>query len=93
MTDGAVPATVRSPAYVNYVLCLIFLVAAFNVCDRTIVSVLVDDIKRDLALDDRQMGLVMGFAFSLTYLLAAWWMRSSIRSPHSTTMSMSRLPA
>jgi len=22
-----------------------------------------------------------------------WWMRSSIRSPHSTTMSMSRLPA
>lgn len=38
MTDGAVPATVRSPAYVNYVLCLIFLVAAFNVCDRTIVS-------------------------------------------------------
>lgn len=60
----------RSTAYTNYVLLLVFLVAVFNVCDRTIISVLVDDIKRDLALDDRQMGIVMGFAFSLTYLLA-----------------------
>lgn len=57
-------------AYTNYVLLLVFLVAVFNVCDRTIVSVLVDDIKRDLALDDRQMGLVMGLAFSVTYMLA-----------------------
>jgi len=60
----------RSAAYTNYVLLLIFLVAVFNVCDRTIVSVMVDDIRGDLALDDRQMGFVMGFAFSLTYLLA-----------------------
>ena len=49
---------------------LIFLVAVFNVCDRTIISVLVDDIKADIGLDDRQMGLVMGFAFSVTYLAA-----------------------
>jgi hypothetical protein len=38
VNDCAVPATARSAAYVNYVLRLIFLVAAFNVCDRTIVS-------------------------------------------------------
>ena len=61
---------IRSEAYASYVLALVFLVAVFNVCDRTIVSVLVDDIRADLALDDRQMGLVMGFAFSFTYLLA-----------------------
>lgn len=54
----------------RYVLFLLFLVAAFNVCDRTIVSVLVDDIRSDLALDDRQMGIVMGLAFSTTYLFA-----------------------
>lgn len=59
------------PAYVNYVIGLIFVVSAINVCDRTIVAVLVDDIRGELALDDRQMGLVMGFAFSLTYLLAS----------------------
>lgn len=59
-----------SPRYTNYVVFLIFLVAVFNVCDRTIISVLVDDIKADIGLDDRQMGLVMGFAFSVTYLAA-----------------------
>ena len=56
--------------YVGYVLFLLFLVSVFNVCDRTIVSVLVEDIRRDLALDDRQMGFVMGLAFSVTYLFA-----------------------
>ncbi len=55
---------------VRYVLFLLFLVAAFNVCDRTIVSVLAEDIRRDLALDDRQMGVVMGLSFSATYLFA-----------------------
>jgi len=56
--------------YVRYVLFLLFLVSVFNVCDRTIVSVLVEDIRADLALDDRQMGIVMGFAFGVTYLVA-----------------------
>ena len=56
--------------YVRYVLFLLFLVSVFNVCDRTIVSVLVEDIRRDLALDDRQMGVVMGLSFSATYLFA-----------------------
>ena len=49
-----------SRGYVDYILFLLFLVSVFNVCDRTIVSVLVEDIKRDLALDDRQMGIVLG---------------------------------
>lgn len=31
---------------------------------------MVDDIKLDLSLDDRQMGLLMGLAFSVTYFLA-----------------------
>jgi MFS family permease len=65
------PAEQFSTGYVNYVIALIFLVSAINVCDRTIVAVLVDDIRAELALDDRQMGVVMGFAFSITYLLAS----------------------
>jgi len=59
-----------NPKYVRYVLLLIFLVTVFNICDRTIISVLVDDIRADMALDDRQMGFVMGMAFSITYFVA-----------------------
>ena len=64
------PAAGPSKRYVDYVLWLLFLVAVFNVCDRTIVSVLADDIRSELALDDRQMGIVLGMAFSVTYLFA-----------------------
>ncbi|MEZ4332465.1 MAG: MFS transporter [Myxococcota bacterium] len=65
----------RSPAaptrrYVFYVLFLLFLVSVLNVCDRTIVSVLAEDVRRDLALDDRELGIVLGLAFSVTYLFA-----------------------
>lgn len=70
-TTSAAPVGGFSTGYVNYVLTLIFVVSAINVCDRTIVAVLVDDIRADLALDDRQMGVVMGLAFSVTYLLAS----------------------
>lgn len=59
-----------SPAYTRYVLALIFLVTVFNTCDRTILSVMVDEISTDLGLDDRQMGFLMGPAFALTYFLA-----------------------
>ncbi|WP_187276334.1 spinster family MFS transporter [Parahaliea maris] len=44
--------------------------SVFNTCDRTILSVMVDEISRDLALDDRQMGFLMGLAFAVTYFLA-----------------------
>lgn len=71
-TDPMTAANGQPPSerYVRYVLFLLFLVSVFNVCDRTIVSVLVEDIRRDLALDDRQMGVVMGLSFSATYLFA-----------------------
>ena len=63
-----------SPAYVNYVIALIFLVSAINVCDRTIVAVLVDDIRAELALNDRQMGVVMGFVMAvMASLLSGAW--------------------
>lgn len=69
-TPAAGPTGPPSGRYVLYVLFLLFLVAVFNVCDRTIVSVLAEDIRRDLALDDRELGIVLGLAFSVTYLFA-----------------------
>ncbi len=60
----------NNPAYTRYVLVMIFLVAVFNTCDRTIMSVLVEDIRADLALSDRQMGFILGFVFALVHFLA-----------------------
>ena len=62
-----------SRQYTYYVLLLIMLVAVFNTCDRTIISVLVDDIKVDLNFDDRQMGFLMGMAFSINTNSVARW--------------------
>lgn len=60
-----------SPAYVRYVLVLVFFVAVFNVCDRTIVGLLVEEIKRDIGLDDREVGLLMGAAYTVVHFGAA----------------------
>ena len=70
---AAVPVThwpVASPAYTGYVLFMSFMVTVFNSLDRTIVSVLVDDIRADLGLDDRQIGFILGFAFVLVHFIA-----------------------
>jgi len=57
-------------AYVRYALSLIFLVAVFNVCDRTIMSVLVPEIRADLGLTDRHLGILMGPAFAVVHVVA-----------------------
>lgn len=78
----------RGERSVRYVLGLLFLVSVFNVCDRTIVSVLAEDIRRDLLLDDRQMGIVMGLAFSVTYLFAGIPI-AFVADRHSRTFTVS----
>src|SRR5688572_26701726 len=63
-------ATSFSDAYVRYALALIFLVAVFNVCDRTIMSVLVPEMRAELGLTDRQLGILMGPAFAAVHVVA-----------------------
>jgi MFS family permease len=70
MQAVAAPAVHFSRRYVGYALGLIFAVAVINVCDRTIMAVLVVDIRRELDLDDRQMGWLMGPAFATVHILA-----------------------
>jgi predicted MFS family arabinose efflux permease len=48
-------------------LALLALVSFFNYLDRMSLAVLIEPIKRDLALSDTQLGLVTGLAFSLFY--------------------------
>jgi MFS family permease len=51
---------------------MMMVVMVISSVDRTVLSILVQDIKADLALDDREMGLLLGPAFTVFYLLASF---------------------
>lgn len=66
-----------SARYTWYVILLLTVVNVFNYMDRMALSVLLPFIKQDLELSDGQLGLLVGFAFSLFYAacgipLARW---------------------
>ncbi len=60
-----------SAAYTRYVLGVVFMVMVFNNVDRTVLSILVEPIKRDFGMSDTQMGAAMGLAFTIVYTLTA----------------------
>ena len=55
------------PACAWYVLGLLTLVYVFSFLDRTILSLLVGPLRRDLHITDTQVSLLMGFSFALFY--------------------------
>ena len=59
----------RVPAYSWYALGVLFLVYLVNFVDRQILSILANDIGRDLAIDDAQLGFLYGTAFAIFYAL------------------------
>lgn len=67
-TDDA--QTVRpGGGYAKYVLAVLFLVYVLNFVDRQILSILAKDVKRDLGLDDADIGFLFGTAFGVFYSL------------------------
>ncbi|MBZ6379567.1 MFS transporter [Pacificimonas flava] len=76
---------VGSP-YAWYVLGVLVLVYMLNFIDRQILSILAEDIKADLGIDDGQMGFLYGTAFAVFYALfgiplgrlADMWVRKSL---------------
>ncbi len=50
---------------------VLFLLVVLSVLDRNILTLLVDPIKEDLGITDVQVSLLYGFAFSLSYGIAA----------------------
>ncbi|MBW2245327.1 MAG: MFS transporter, partial [Deltaproteobacteria bacterium] len=64
------PDSAADRRYANYVLAILFLVYVFNFIDRTILSILVEDVKRDLGVSDTAMGFLTGIAFALFYTIA-----------------------
>ncbi|MEM9177829.1 MAG: MFS transporter [Myxococcota bacterium] len=58
----------RRVAYVS--LGMLVLVNVMSQLDRQIMSVLIEPIRRDLALSDTEMGIITGIAFTLFYIAA-----------------------
>src|SRR5687767_2827322 len=70
VTEEAVPAAKpRISAYAWYALFVLVLVYIINFIDRQIISILVGDIKRDLNVEDAQIGFLYGTAFAVFYAL------------------------
>jgi MFS family permease len=68
--DVTAPAPeARTGAYAWYVLALLFIVYVLNFVDRQIISILAQDIKRDLGLRDEDIGFLYGTAFGVFYAL------------------------
>ena len=55
-TATGVPA--RATPYAWYVLGILFLVYILNFVDRQIISILAEDLKRDLGLKDEEIGFL-----------------------------------
>lgn len=70
---GSAAAPPRPPIgnYAWYVLFVLSLIQALGVTDRLILSVLIEDIKRDFYVSDTQIGLLNGIAFAGLYSVAA----------------------
>ncbi len=58
-----------SPTYAWYALGVLVLVYVFNFIDRQILSILAEDVKRDLGITDAYLGFLYGTAFGVFYAL------------------------
>ncbi|MEA3065260.1 MAG: hypothetical protein QOJ27_1712, partial [Sphingomonadales bacterium] len=62
-------APFRITRYAWYALFVLVLVYIVNFIDRQIISILAQDIKHDLKVDDAQIGFLYGTAFAVFYAL------------------------
>ena len=66
---GTIDPDARTPAYAWYVLSVLILVYILNFVDRQVLSILAEDVKRDLDLTDGDIGFLYGTAFGVFYAL------------------------
>jgi MFS family permease len=67
VTDGSYPRPLR--AWLTVAVLLLF--SLVSVVDKNIISLLVDTIRQDLQLNDKQLSLLFGPAFAICYALGA----------------------
>ncbi len=68
LAESAVPRG-KASGYAWYALSVLVLVYMFNFIDRQILSILANDVKRDLGVDDAFLGFLYGTAFGVFYAL------------------------
>ncbi|WP_197274640.1 MFS transporter [Novosphingobium sp. AAP83] len=86
VTQASMEGQLRMPAQATYPpirknlwpMLLLFLAANFYSIDKAIVGVLAEPIKADLGIDDIQMGLLMGLAYSVLSGICGLWLGSLI---------------
>jgi MFS family permease len=66
---GSTDGEYRATGYAWYVLSILFVVYVLNFIDRQVISILAEDIKRDLNLRDEDLGFLYGTAFGVFYAL------------------------
>ena len=54
-----------------YVLVMLTVIYSLNFLDRTVITILIDPIKRDYHLSDKVMGFISGFGFVIMYSILA----------------------
>jgi MFS family permease len=59
-----------SAAYAFYVVAVLLIAYILSFMDRTVMSLLIDPIRRDLGLTDTTIGLLIGFGFVIVYSTA-----------------------
>ena len=69
ITEPEKQAPTESANYRWYVLAALTVVSMFSIADRLVLSILIEDIKRDFQFSDSQIGLLTGVAFSLFYVI------------------------
>jgi MFS family permease len=67
--DQAAATEHKATPYAWYLLSVLVLVYTLNFIDRQILSILVEDIKRDLGVSDDDLGFLFGTAFGVFYAL------------------------
>ena len=92
MAAPAVSA-VPGPGLRRYVLGILLVVYTFNFIDRQILSILMESIKRDLALSDQSLGFLSGFAFAAFYAtlgipMALWADRGNRRNLIAVSLAL-----
>jgi MFS family permease len=72
-----------SPAYRAYVLFVLFLGYIFNVIDRGVINVLIESIRHEFSLSDKELGLLGGLSFAVFYsfigIFLAMWADRTVR--------------
>ena len=67
VTEVATGPTEKTSIAAYYAVGMLTLIYSLNFLDRTVITILIDPIKRDYHLSDKMMGFISGFGFVIMY--------------------------